>query len=156
MPDRHILLTGLVMGEVLLGWRNSTLPTGDARETVARLKQQSGLDLIIMGSGELTQSLMQANLIDGYVLLIRPLVLGTGRRLFAEGESFTLRLTGSKATGDGVVIATYRPGNQSSPDATEHGERRHARGSHPETLGGRARDGRSRCEHVHVPGWFHR
>ena len=109
MPDRHILLTGLVMGVVLLGWRNSTLPTGDARETVARLKQQSGPDLIIMGSGELTQSLMQANLIDEYVLLIRPLVLGTGRRLFAEGESFTLRLTGSKATGDGVVIATYRP-----------------------------------------------
>ena len=61
-----------------------------------------------MGSGELARSLMRRNLVDEYVLLIHPLVLGSGRRLFGDGESFTLRLAGSKATNNGVVIATYQ------------------------------------------------
>jgi dihydrofolate reductase len=109
VPDRHILLTGLVMGEAPLGWRNSTLLTGDARESVARRKQQSRPDLIFIGSGELTQSWMQANLTDEYVLLIHPLAQGMGRRLCAAGASFTLQLTGSKAKDNSVVTATFRP-----------------------------------------------
>jgi dihydrofolate reductase len=93
-----------------LPWINSTLLKGDAAETVARLKQESGTDLVIMGSGELVQSLMRANLIDEYLLLIHPLVLGSGRRLFPEGGTFaTLRLVGAKTTPNGVVIATYQP-----------------------------------------------
>lgn len=93
-----------------LAWRNSTLLQGDAAEAVARLKQQPGPDIVIMGSGELVQSLMRANLIDEYLLLIHPLVLGSGRRLFPDGgASATLQLTGSKTTSNGVVIATYRP-----------------------------------------------
>jgi dihydrofolate reductase len=93
-----------------LPWINSTLLKGEAAETVARLKQESGTDLVIMGSGELVQSLMRANLIDEYVLLIHPLVLGSGRRLFPEGGAFaTLRLVGAKTTNTGVVIATYQP-----------------------------------------------
>jgi dihydrofolate reductase len=93
-----------------LPWINSTLLKGDAAETVARLKQESGTDLVIMGSGELVQSLMRANLIDEYVLLIHPLVLGSGRRLFPEGTAFApLRLVGAKTTNNGVVIATYQP-----------------------------------------------
>jgi dihydrofolate reductase len=92
-----------------LPWINSTLLKGDAAETVARLKQESGTDLVIMGSGELVQSLMRANLIDEYVLLIHPLVLGSGRRLFPEGDTFaTLRLVGARTTTSGVVIATYQ------------------------------------------------
>jgi dihydrofolate reductase len=92
-----------------LPWSNSTLLSGDATDAVARLKQQLGKDLLIMGSGELIQSLMRRNLIDEYVLLIHPLVLGTGRRLFAEGSSATtFRLVDTKTTTTGVIIATYR------------------------------------------------
>src|SRR5437899_3101001 len=91
-----------------LPWSNSTLLKGDAAQAVSQLKQQPGKDLLIMGSGELIQSLMRANLIDDYVLLIHPLVLGSGRRLFPEGSAFaTLRLVGAKTTNTGVVIATY-------------------------------------------------
>ncbi|HTK07896.1 MAG TPA: dihydrofolate reductase family protein [Ktedonobacteraceae bacterium] len=97
------------LSEPLL-WINSTLLKGDAAETVARLKQESSTDFVIMGSGELVQSLMRANLIDEYVLLIHPLVLGAGRRLFPEGGIFgTLRLVGVRTTTNGVVIATYQP-----------------------------------------------
>jgi len=93
-----------------LPWINSTLLKGDAAETVAWLKQELGTDLVIMGSGELVQSLMQANLIDEYVLLIHPLILGAGRRLFTEGSPFTtLRLIRTKTTTTGVVVATYQP-----------------------------------------------
>ena len=92
-----------------LPWINSTLLKGDAAETVARLKQESDTDLVIMGSGELVQSLMQANLVDTYVLLIHPLVLGSGRRLFPEGgAAATLQLVGTRTTSTGVVIATYQ------------------------------------------------
>jgi dihydrofolate reductase len=93
-----------------LPWRNSTLLAGDAAEAVAKLKQQPGKDLAVLGSGELVQSLMQHDLVDEYVLMIHPLVLGSGRRLFADGGAFAaLRLVDSKPTTTGVVIATYQP-----------------------------------------------
>ncbi len=93
-----------------LAWRNSTLLKGDAAEAVTRLKEQPGNDLLVMGSGELVQSLMRHNLIDEFVLMIHPLVLGTGRRLFTDGgASASLSLADAKATGSGVVVATYRP-----------------------------------------------
>jgi dihydrofolate reductase len=92
-----------------LSWRNSTLLEGDAMEAVAKLKQQPDNDLVVLGSGELVQSLMRANLVDEYVLLIFPLVLGSGRRLFTDGgASAALRLVDSKTTTTGVVIATYQ------------------------------------------------
>jgi len=64
-----------------LTWSNTTLLQGDAAEAVARLKAQPGIekDLVVLGSGELVQSLMRRNLVDEYVLLIHPLVLGSGR-----------------------------------------------------------------------------
>ena len=93
-----------------LPWMNSTLLAGDAAPAVARLKNELQGDLVILGSGELIQSLMRRNLVDEYLLLIHPLVLGTGRRLFADGgAAATLRLVSSKATANGVVIATYQP-----------------------------------------------
>jgi len=93
-----------------LPWSNSTLLKGDAAQAVSQLKDQPGKDLLIMGSGELIQSLMRANLIDDYVLLIHPLVLGSGRRLFPDGgAAATLRLVATSTTDKGVVIATYRP-----------------------------------------------
>lgn len=92
-----------------LSWSNSTLLQGDAMEAVAKLKEQPD-DLVVLGSGELVQSLMRSNLVDEYVLLIHPLVLGSGRRLFTDGgATATLRLVDTKTTTTGVVIATYQP-----------------------------------------------
>ena len=96
-----------------LPWVNSTLLKGNVPEAVAELKAQQpeNLDLVIMGSGELIQTLMQHNLIDRYVFLIHPLVLGSGLRLFREESPFaTLQLVSAKATPTGVVVATYEPG----------------------------------------------
>ena len=62
-----------------LPWQNSTLLSGDAAETVARLKEQPGKDITVLGSGDLLQTLMRHGLVDVYVLLIHPLVLGRGR-----------------------------------------------------------------------------
>jgi dihydrofolate reductase len=92
-----------------LPWSNSTLLDGDAADAVARLKQRPGKDLGILGSGELVQSLIRRNLVDTYVLLIHPLVLGSGRRLFPDGVFAALRLLDSVTTTTGVVISTYEP-----------------------------------------------
>jgi dihydrofolate reductase len=92
-----------------LPWVNSTLLEGDAADAVAALKQQSGKDLVILGSGELVQALMRRNLIDDYLLTIHPLVLGSGRRLFADSFA-ALRLVDTKTTTTGVIIATYQSG----------------------------------------------
>jgi dihydrofolate reductase len=89
---------------------NSTLLDGDAVDAVADLKQQPGEDLHVMGSGELIQSLMRRGLIDEFMLMIHPLVLGSGRRLFADDSpTTTLRLVDSKTATTGVLIATYQP-----------------------------------------------
>ena len=93
-----------------LPWMNSTLLRGKVPEAVATLKAQQDKDLVILGSGELIQTLMQHQLIDQYILLIHPLVLGIGQRLFREGSAYsTLRLVDTKTTPRGVVIATYQP-----------------------------------------------
>jgi dihydrofolate reductase len=93
-----------------LGWRNSTLLGGNAAEAVARLKEQPGEDLTVLGSGELVQALRRRDLVDRYVLLVHPLVLGSGRRLFPEGgPSAELRLVDAVPTTTGVIIATYQP-----------------------------------------------
>jgi len=91
-----------------LPWKNSTLLEGDAADAVARLKQRPGGDLVILGSGELIRSLMRRNLIDQFILLIHPLVVGSGRRMFPEeGALAKFRLTDSVPTTTGVIIATY-------------------------------------------------
>jgi dihydrofolate reductase len=93
-----------------LPWPNSTLLGDDVAEAVARLKAEPGKDLNVMGSGELIQTLMRHDLIDEYLLLVHPLVLGTGRRLFADdGAPASLHLVESAASTTGVLIATYRP-----------------------------------------------
>jgi dihydrofolate reductase len=92
-----------------LEWPNSTLLHGDVLAAVADLKQTSGTNFVIMGSGVLIGSLMAVDLIDEYLLMIAPLVLGTGRRLFPRGVHVSLRLAESVTTATGVVIATYEP-----------------------------------------------
>jgi dihydrofolate reductase len=93
-----------------LPWINSTLLKGDAAEAVVQLKKEAAKDIVVLGSGELVKSLMRNNLVDEYVLQIHPLVLGSGRRLFGDGDAFAaLTLLDTKTTTTGVVIATYRP-----------------------------------------------
>lgn len=92
-----------------LPWMNSQLLEGDAAVAVGKLKKEPGKDMVVLGSGVLVESLMRSNLVDEYVLLIHPLVLGSGRRLFNDGDATPLRLVDSKTTTKGVVIATYRP-----------------------------------------------
>lgn len=92
-----------------LNWPNSTLLHGDVPAAVANLKESSGTNLVIMGSGVLIGSLVAADLIDEYLLMIHPLVLGIGRRLFPDGTQASLRLVDSLATSTGVLIATYGP-----------------------------------------------
>jgi dihydrofolate reductase len=92
-----------------LPWENSTLLEGDAVDELAALKEADGGNLTVIGSGELVRSLMRSGLIDEYLLLFHPLVLGSGQRLFPDGVFARLRLTDSLTTTTGVVIATYRP-----------------------------------------------
>ena len=92
-----------------LPWPNSTLLQGDLAAAVAKLKDDTTGVLAIMGSGELISSLIDAALIDEYLVMTHPLVLGSGRRLFPEGRQVGLRLIDSETTPSGVVIATYEP-----------------------------------------------
>jgi dihydrofolate reductase len=93
-----------------LPWVNSTLVTGDVAAAVAELKERSEQDVVVLGSGELIQTLRQHDLIDEYLLMVHPLVLGTGRRMFPEGSAMgALRLVDSATTSKGVLIAAYRP-----------------------------------------------
>ena len=96
-------------GETRLEWPNSILLHGDVPAGVAELKQASSTTLVIMGSGALIGSLMAADVIDEYLLMIVPLVLGTGRRLFAGGVRASLRLVESVTSPTGVVICVYQP-----------------------------------------------
>jgi dihydrofolate reductase len=96
-----------------LAWRNATLLQGAVAEAVAKLKQQPGKDLVVLGSGELAQTLMRHGLVDEYQLMVHPLVLGSGKRLFRDGNPrAALRLVDSKTTTTGVLILTYRPAGE--------------------------------------------
>jgi dihydrofolate reductase len=91
-----------------LPWANSELLDGDAVEAVGRLHDEPGQDIVILGSGELVRSLLPHGLIDQLVLQIHPLVLGSGRKLFADaGDLATFRLADSTPTSTGVIVATY-------------------------------------------------
>ena len=93
-----------------LAWQNSTLLQGDVAKAVAGLKEQPGKNLVVLGSGELVQTLMENDLVDEYGLMLNPVVLGSGKRLFREGSpKRPLRLVNSMTSSTGVLIATYRP-----------------------------------------------
>ena len=90
---------------------------GDAAAAVAKLKEEPGEDLGVLGSGQLARSLMPRGLVDEFVLMIHPLVLGTGRRLFTDGGAFAeLGLTDTTTTTTGVVIAKYQANAVSGAD----------------------------------------
>jgi dihydrofolate reductase len=92
-----------------LEWNNSHLLEGDAADAVARLKAEDGQELMINGSVHLIRSLMERGLIDEYRLLVYPIVLGSGLRLFGESaEPTRLELVDSKPFSSGAVLLTYR------------------------------------------------
>ena len=94
-------------------WSNSTLISGDVGEGVAKLKDQAGPEIQVHGSANLIQTLLKHDLIDQYRLFIFPVVLGEGKRLFADGTiPRGLRLTDSTTSTTGVVIATYERGGE--------------------------------------------
>jgi dihydrofolate reductase len=96
-----------------LPWRNSVLLGGDAGDAVAALKREPGPGIGVLGSGDLVRTLMARGLVDELLLLIHPLVLGRGRRLFADGMPPTaFRLASSAATSTGVIMATLRPADR--------------------------------------------
>ena len=93
-----------------LGWNNSALVEGDVAEEVDKLKQQPGKNITILGSAALVRSLLRDGLLDELGLMIFPVVLGSGKRLFEDGgDRKTLELVDSKTFGTGVLYLTYRP-----------------------------------------------
>jgi dihydrofolate reductase len=89
-------------------WNNSTLLQGDAAKAVAELKRRPGGTIQTQGSTDLAQTLMRHDLVDEYRLLVYPVVLGTGKRLFREGNvPAALRLVDTKTTSSGIAIHTY-------------------------------------------------
>jgi dihydrofolate reductase len=93
-----------------LEWQNSSLIKDDIAEVVANLKQQPGKDIGIVGSGTLVRSLLRDGLLDELGLMVHPIVLGSGKRLFEEGgDQMALDLVDSKTFSTGVLNLTYRP-----------------------------------------------
>lgn len=89
---------------------NASLIKENVAEEVARLKQQPGQDILIYGSADLVHTLMQHDLIDEYRLMVFPVVLGSGKRLFKDGsDTKVLRLVDTKTTSTGVVLLTFQP-----------------------------------------------
>jgi dihydrofolate reductase len=98
-----------------LAWRNSTLLADT--DGVARMKATVGGGIVLLGSGELARNLARRGLVDEYILLVHPLVLGSGQRLFEPGlPTSALELTDSRTSTTGVIIATYRARNEDGQD----------------------------------------
>jgi dihydrofolate reductase len=96
-----------------LEWSHSVLIEGDAAEGIAALKKEDGPELQVHGSGNLIQTLLRHNLVDQYRLWVFPLVIGSGKRLFAEGAIPSgLELVDSKTSTTGVVMGTYVPAGE--------------------------------------------
>ena len=91
-------------------WNNSTVLKGDVTEEVGKLKQAHEVDIVVHGSARLVQTLLERDLVDELRLMVYPVVLGSGKRLFGEtSNKKPLRLADSKTVGDGVVILVFEP-----------------------------------------------
>ncbi len=91
-------------------WNNSTVLDGDVVEAVSRLRQGAGGDIVVHGSARLVQTLVEHDLVDELRLMVFPVVLGSGKRLFADTSAKKrLELVDSRTVGDGVAILVYRP-----------------------------------------------
>ena len=94
-------------------WNNSTVLDGDVVEEVSKLKQELGGDIVVHGSAQLVQTLVEHDLVDELRLMVFPVVLGGGKRLFGDtSDKKRLRLAESKTVGDGVTILIYEPSGE--------------------------------------------
>ncbi len=93
-------------------WANSTILEGDVVEAVTKLKREQDGDIVVHGSASLAQALIDNDLVDELRLMVFPVVLGSGKRLFGDSGMKRLQLVDSKAVGDGVMILVYRPAEE--------------------------------------------
>jgi len=94
-------------------WNNSTVLKGNVAEEVGKLKQEQDGDIVVHGSAQLVQTLVENDLVDEFRLMVYPVVLGGGKRLFGEtSDKKPLRLVDSKLVGDGVAILIYEPAGE--------------------------------------------
>jgi dihydrofolate reductase len=105
---KHVVSTTLDK----LEWNNSRLIKANVVEALTALKQQAGQDILVYGSATLVQTLIRHDLVDRYRLLVYPVVLGKGKRLFKEGTEVTLRLVETHAFSSGVAALIYEPGRK--------------------------------------------
>lgn len=108
---KHVVSTTLEKAE----WPDSHLIKENVAERISELKQQPGRDLLVAGSCTLVQTLIQHDLVDEYHLLVYPLILGSGKRLFAEGSRASLKLIDTRPFSSGVVLLIYQPARGESP-----------------------------------------
>ena len=103
---KHVASTTL---QEPLGWNNSTIIKGNIPEEVDKLKQQEGKYILVFGSADLMNTLVRHGLVDELRLMVFPIIVGKGKRLFEDGEDGrTLKLVDSKTFGTGVVSLAYR------------------------------------------------
>jgi dihydrofolate reductase len=96
-------------------WNNSTVLKGDIAEEVSKLKQEHDGDIVVHGSARLAQTLIEHDLVDELRLMVFPVVLGSGKRLFGDtSDKKRLRLTDSKTVGDGIAILIYEPAREAA------------------------------------------
>jgi dihydrofolate reductase len=99
-------------------WSNTTVLKGEVPEEVAKLRQEQDGDIVVHGSARLVQTLLERDLVDELRLMVFPVVLGSGKRLFDElSDKKPLRLVDSKVVGDGVTILIYEPAEPSGSDS---------------------------------------
>jgi dihydrofolate reductase len=99
-------------------WTNSTVLSGDPGEEAAKLKEELEGDIVVHGSAQLTQTLLEHDLVDELRLMVFPVVLGSGKRLFGEtSDKKPMRLVDSKMVGDGVAILVYEPARRKAAGA---------------------------------------
>jgi dihydrofolate reductase len=99
-------------------WNNSTVLKGDVAEEVAKLRQEQDGDIVVHGSARLVQTLVEHDLVDEFHLMVFPVVLGSGKRLFGEtSDKKPLRLVDAKLVGDGVAILIYQPAGEKATES---------------------------------------
>ena len=100
-------------------WNNSAIIKRNVEEEISKLKEQTGSDILVAGSAKLVGFLMENDLVDEYRLLVHPIVLGKGKRLFPDRQTASLLLTESKTFDSGVTLLRYEPARKYEPDKQE-------------------------------------
>jgi dihydrofolate reductase len=103
--EKVVVSTTLKKGD----WNNSKIISKNVADEVAALKNKSGQNILVFGSGQLVNTLMQYDLVDEYWLMVFPIVLGGGKRLFRDDSQATLKLVESKTLGSGITLVCYQP-----------------------------------------------